>query len=71
MGKFQLKRAIHDFNKAWRFYVPSKWRLRITEDRGWYTLWNAERCVYVSPDADAVARTLELLCSIWTEELPA
>lgn len=71
MGKFQLKRCVHDFNMAWRKLVPQKWRLRLTEDKGWYTLWNTERRVYVSPDADAVARTLELLCSIWEKEVPA
>ncbi len=71
MGKFQLKRAIHDFNMAWRKLVPPKWRLRVTEEDGIYTLWNAERKLYTAWGIQDMASTLMILNNLWAEELPA
>lgn len=71
MGKFQLKRCVHDFNMAWRKLVPSKWRLRLTEDKGRYTLWNAKERMYTARDAEDMKSALLLLCELWGQELPA
>ena len=64
-SKFQLKRMVHRFNMAWRKYVPAGWRLRLTENRGVYTLWNAQRMVYVAKDAVGVSLALMSLNTAW------
>ena len=71
MSKFQLKRLVHDMNMAWRAIVPSKWRLRLTEENGVLTLWNAERRVHTAWCVDDMWSTLLLLNRLWAQELPA
>ena len=71
MSTTTLKRMCHDFNMSWRDIVPTKWRLRVTEENGIYRIWNAVGLVYMTAFADDVMNTLLLLNEIWEKELPA
>ena len=71
MSKIRLRRAVHRFNMAWRKLVPAKWRLRVTEDRGIFTLWNAEKRIYIACSATSVLETLGQIGNIWAANPPA